>query len=287
MKPEIREAGLSVARKNGKSGLVALLLLWHLVGPRYVPGWRGLVVSLTGRLAQELWIQMRDICNANTLDVAFKRTPQPGRALGKSEARVDFLAADRATGHAVGADMAVIDEAGLLEERERHIWNAMLSSTSGRDGKLRLVCISIRGDSPMFNELAARAGDDTVHWVEYAADEKLSLDDPVAWHQANPGLATGIKSLKYMQDISKRALASPADQSSFQAHDLNLPQAPSREMILSVADYRNMVVDTLPERDGGVLFRRRFRRQCEYECSCCLLARDWQIGSDWCVPCYP
>ena len=45
---ECREAGLSVGRKNGKSALVALLLLSYLVGPLHKPGWRGLVTSLTG-----------------------------------------------------------------------------------------------------------------------------------------------------------------------------------------------------------------------------------------------
>ena len=47
--PNIREAGLSVARKNGKSGLVAALLLACLCGPLNAPNWRGVVVSLTGK----------------------------------------------------------------------------------------------------------------------------------------------------------------------------------------------------------------------------------------------
>ena len=50
----VREAGLSIARKNGKSGLVAALVLAYLVGPLNVEHWRGLVVSLTGALAAEL-----------------------------------------------------------------------------------------------------------------------------------------------------------------------------------------------------------------------------------------
>ena len=49
--PGIREAGLSVARKNGKSGLIAALLLAYLVGPLNSTLWRGIVVSETGLLA--------------------------------------------------------------------------------------------------------------------------------------------------------------------------------------------------------------------------------------------
>ena len=52
--PGILEAGLSVPRKNGKSGLVAALVLAYLVGPLNSPQWRGIVASLTGILAGEL-----------------------------------------------------------------------------------------------------------------------------------------------------------------------------------------------------------------------------------------
>jgi len=249
MAPGIREAGLSVARKNGKSGLIALLLLAHLSGPLRKQGWRALVCSMTGRLAFELWQAMQAIASTNALEgLNFKRTPQPGVVLGLDNTRVDFLAADRATGHAVGADIAVIDEAGLLTERERPLWNALLSSVSGRDGKL--ICISIRGDAPMFNEMAARAKSRAVHWIEYAANPRAPLDAEGAWHNANPGLATGIKSLAYMRDMAERALANPNDQAAFAAYDLNLPQVPSRELILSVADWQALVVPKLPPREG-------------------------------------
>ena len=50
--PGIREAGLSVARKNGKSSLIAALLLAYLVGPLNSRLWRGIVVSLTGHLGR-------------------------------------------------------------------------------------------------------------------------------------------------------------------------------------------------------------------------------------------
>lgn len=41
--PDTHEAGLSVARKNGKSGLVAVALLAHLSGPANVPQWHCLI----------------------------------------------------------------------------------------------------------------------------------------------------------------------------------------------------------------------------------------------------
>ena len=248
MAPDIREAGLSVARKNGKSGLIALLLLCHLVGPLRRNGWRGLVVSLTGRLAMELWRAMQEIADVNDLPVDFRVTPQPGMCRGADDTRVDFLAADRATGHGSGADIALLDEAGLMPEKSRDLWNAMISSVSGRDG--RLIAISIKGDSPMFAELEARKSLVSTHWTEYAADPLLPLDSDKAWKQANPGLKTGIKSRQYMADMAARALASPANQAAFRAYDLNLPQSPSREVICTVHDWKQCLVDELPPRSG-------------------------------------
>ena len=165
--PGVREAGLSVSRKNGKSGVIAALLLAYLAGPLNRPEWRGIVTSMTGELAKELRHAIELTAATANLPIRVFRSPTPGRVEGLHGSRVDILAADKATGNAVGADIALIDEAGLLDESKRDLWNAVLSSVSGRDG--RLVCISIRGDGPMFRELGERAADPAVVWHEYAA----------------------------------------------------------------------------------------------------------------------
>lgn len=249
--PGIVEAGLSVARKNGKSGLIAAWLLAHVGGPLMRRGWRAVVVSLTGNLAKELKDAMEATAVASGIEVcSFLKTPPPGRIMGPHETRIDFLAADKATGHAIGADLAIVDEAGLMPEAQRPLWNAVLSCTSGRAG--RLMAISIRGDGPMFSEIADRADDSGVHWVEYAAREDCSYDDEPEWHKANPGLADGIKSIRYMKHMSRRALVNPKDAPSFAAYDLNQPQEPSRELILTPAQWLECVTEELPERDGPV-----------------------------------
>ncbi len=61
---------------------------------------------------------MQGIANASKLGgLQFKKTPQPGIVIAHPDLRIDFLAADRATGHALGADVAIIDEAGLMPEQ--------------------------------------------------------------------------------------------------------------------------------------------------------------------------
>ena len=165
-KPGIREAGLCVARKNGKSGLIASMLLFLMVGPGRRPGWRGLVTSMTGPLAKELQTQAVDTAKASGIvGLKLYKSPPPGR-LEADGVRCDFLAADRSTGHAVGVDLAITDESGLLQESQRPLWNAVYSSMSGRNG--RMFNISIKGDGPMFQELAERKEAGNVYWQEHA-----------------------------------------------------------------------------------------------------------------------
>ena len=249
--PNIREAGLSVARKNGKSGLVAVLLLAHLCGPVNAPNWRGVVVSLTGALASELREAIRQTAEISGLSdrLTIKQSPPPGSITGQDGATLTILASDKATGHAIGADVCVIDEAGLLTENRRELWAAVLSSVSGRDG--RLLAVSIRGHGPMFSELAERAGSPGVHWQEFAAPADCALDDEKAWDSANPGLQSGIKSVSYMRDASRKAIAVPADASLFRAYDLNQPLNPSKESICQPGEWTACERKELPARQGG------------------------------------
>ena len=130
--PGIFEAGLSVARKNGKSGVIAAALLCYLAGPLARPNWRAIVVSLTGALAKELRdaIQLTALASGMNDDIRVWQSPTPGRIQGRYDSRVDFLAADKSSGHAVGADLAIIDEAGLLPEKKRCL---LYTSPSPRD----------------------------------------------------------------------------------------------------------------------------------------------------------
>ena len=245
----VREAALCCSRKQGKSGLIAATLLAYLCGPLNRPGWRAIVVSLTGTLAKELRRQIAEICEVSGLSDTVRdyATPTPGRIVGLNGAEVTVLAADKASGHSVGVDLTVTDESGLLAENKRGLWDAVYSSVSTRDG--RNLHISIRGHSPMFSELRDRRDDPAVVWHEYAADPDCRLDDVDQWHKANPGLGT-IKSLDYMRDASARAIATAGAAPGFRAFDLNIPGDPDSNPIVTLAAYHRCIIEVLPERGG-------------------------------------
>ena len=248
-----RESLLCLGRKNAKSAIVAVFLLGRLAGPIAFPGYRAGVASVNKEKAGELKRQMQEIAEASNLQgLRFLRSPAPGR-VESATGTVDILSADRSAGHASGFDESIIDELGLLSEREREFVNGMRTATSARDG--RFIALSIMGDAPFCPEMVERRADPGTVVHLYRAADDCALDDEAAWHAANPGLACGIKSLGYMRDEARRVLATPSDQASFRAFDLNQPQSPSREMICAPSDLRACFVDNadLPERDGDAV----------------------------------
>ena len=241
---EHREALLCVARKNAKSAVIACYLLARMCGPLFVPGWRGAVVSITKSKAHELIRQMQAIAEASNLaGLRFLRSPTPGRVEAPGCA-LDVLSADASSGHASGFDDVVVDETGLLQERDRALLSGLRSSTSARDG--RVLHLSIYGSGPFVPELIEAGDDPAICCHVYQAADGADLQDPAAWAAANPGLGT-IKSTDYMRDRARLAARSPNDQADFIAHDLNRPGEPSREMICTVDDWQQVAADDLPE----------------------------------------
>ena len=250
--PGVREAGLFIGRKNAKSAIVAAYLLGRLVGPLRTAGYRAGVASVDKLKANELRTQAEAIAVASGLTgLRFLRSPAPGRVESETGS-VDILSADKSAGHASGFDDAIVDELGLLAERDRALVNGLRTSTSAKNG--RFLTISILGDSPFPVEMIGRQADPATVVHVFQAPDDCAVDDPAAWAAANPGIAAGIKSLSYMRDESRRVLATPSDQAHFRAFDLNQPQSPSREMIATVHDWQGCIVpaDELPERDGRV-----------------------------------
>lgn len=250
----VLEAGLSMARKNGKTGLISVLMLSCLVGPLQQINWRGIVASMDGGLAKELSRQVEEIAIASwgteQTKAVVLATPSPGRIKSVS-GEVTLLAADKSSGHAVGADIAVIDEAGLLQANKRDLWNGIRTAVSGRKGG-RFLAISIQSDGLMFAEMRENSVDSSVVFHEYAAGADDDISDPATWRKGNPGLDSGIKSLDYMRSRARLAVLTPDDLASFRVYELNQKaSAGAGELLLDVSDWTPCEVMELPVRMGS------------------------------------
>ncbi len=251
MQDQIREALLTMSRKNGKSAIVAVLVLGYLAGPLRAAGWRGAVCSINKQKAYELVRQARDIAAASGLTgLTFYRTPAPGRIEADHGGSLDILAADAAAGAASGYDLVIVDELGLMLEKDRELLSGLKSSTSARDGKF--LAITIFGKGPFVPEMLERKDDPAVAVHAYMPDEAADPLDPATWAAGNPGL-NAIKSERYMVDRARLVRGNTSDTKLFAAEDCNIPSEPLGEMICTVGEYLEVVereVAEQPPREG-------------------------------------
>ena len=150
-----RESLLCIARKNSKSGICAVLSLAILAGPLRRPGLRLGTISITREKAGELLRQMNEIADASDLTgLEFRKSPAPGHIFTPDGSTAEFLSADRSAGHSSGFDIVIVDELGLMGERDCDLVAGMRTATSARDG--RFIALSIRGESPLLEEMIDR-----------------------------------------------------------------------------------------------------------------------------------
>ena len=249
LKPETREALLCLGRKNAKSALVALLCLSYLCGPLAGEGgWRAGVASVNKSKARELVGQIEQIAEASGLadKLKFRRSPWPG-SISSPAGTVEILAGDSGMGgHSASLDLAIVDELGLMSERDRELVASMRAATSAKDGKF--IALSIWGSGPFIPEIVKRRDHEGVKVHLFQPAKDCDLLDRTAWEAANPGLGF-IKSSTYMEHEAKRAKSTPSDEAFFRAQDLNLPGSPTVERIVSPADW-SRCNGPVPERDG-------------------------------------
>ena len=222
------------------------------MGPGRYSGYRAGIGSVNREKAGELWLQIEAIAKVSgMLGRDGLRLMKSPRHIVSETGRVEILSADASAGHASGFDDVLLDELGLLKERDREFVNGLRSSVSTRGG--RFIGLSIQGDAPFTEEMLGRSGESGLVVHHYAAPADCRLDDETGWHAANPGLAVGIKDLEYMRHESQRALTTPADASSFRAYDLNQPQATEGAMLLQIDDWGACETDTLPDASGPLV----------------------------------
>ena len=240
------ESALTCARKNAKSAICGVLGLGYLAGPLRVPGFRMAIASLSKEKANELRSQIQAIGEASGLrELTYRKSPYPGK-IESLTGSIEVLSSDRNAGHSSSFDLVIVDETGLFPERARELLAGLRSSVSAKGG--RIIHISVRGDSPLFDEILNNPMTET---AIFEAPADCELDDRAAWAAANPGLGT-IKSLDYMAAEAARVKHVPSDEPGFRAFDMNARLDPTKEMIFSPGDLRACFVDELPERRGPV-----------------------------------
>jgi phage terminase large subunit-like protein len=189
-----RRALLSLARKNGKTALIAGLVLAHLVGPearlnsQLVSGamsreQAALVFNLAAKMVQL----------SPKLSTIVRIVPSGKRLLGlPMNTEYKALAADGKTAHGLSPVLAILDEIGQVRGPQSDFVDAITTSQGAHEAPL-LIAISTQAasDADLFSiwlDDAKTTGDPRIVCHLYEAPADCDLMDPGAWRAANPAL---------------------------------------------------------------------------------------------------
>ena len=283
--PSIIEAGFSLARKQGKTGYIAGLCLFdcmHAVNHSIV------VTSEKAHFAGLMREAIKKIADVSGLGefIVQKTSPLPGRILAPNGNTITFLAADKGNpGQAEAANLAIIDECGLLDENQRELYNSMQSAISTTDGAF--LSIGTQKQGPMFREQRTRANLDGRAFHLYTTPMDYKIDDPEGWAMSNPSLG-GIKSLDYMKKQIERAKESPEDELFVRSDDLNQPIQIKQNMIMTVGQWER-VVESKDEkrREGPVVVAFDFGGATSMTAATALWPATGRVEAFACFPAFP
>lgn len=219
-------AYLSIGRKNGKTALIAALLLAHLAGPEAVQNSQivsGAQSKDQAAVIFELAVKMieldPDLCRLISVK------PSGKRLVGLSR-NVLFraLAAEGKTAHGLSPILAILDEVGQIVGPTDKFVSAITTAQGAYTNPL-LIAISTQAptDADLFStwiDAQKNAPDPRVVCHVYAAPDDCELDDKKAWTAANPALGV-FRSLDNVAKQAKQAIELPANEPEFRNLILN------------------------------------------------------------------
>ena len=222
-----REAFFMVARKNGKSTMLAGIALYMMLAD----GEAGAEIYSVATKKDQAKIIFDEVCHMvsqspylrkhikkRKTDLYFSAAMSKMQALGKNSDTLDGL----------NSSCVIIDE--LHGIKDRNLYEVMRQSQSARRQPL-LVMITTAGTvrECIFDDTYEYAckvvdgviNDPTFLPIIYELDAKAEWTDPAAWFKANPGLGR-IKKLEDLVAKVERAKQSPKDLSGVLCKDFNV-----------------------------------------------------------------
>lgn len=221
----IRTAILSIARKNGKTAIIAALVLCHLVGPEAILNGEIYSAATEKDQAALVFKMARQMVEADEelqaiVEVVESRKTLVARATGSIYRAVSAEAGSK---HGFNPSVVIYDE--LAQAKNRDLFDALDTSQGARDEPLMII-ISTQSADPrhVLSELIddALSGEDptTVAHVYSVDDDVENIFDEEVWYDANPALGD-FRSLAEMRKHASRAERSPSFEPVFRNLYLN------------------------------------------------------------------
>lgn len=220
-------AYLSIARKNGKTGLIACLLLAHIVGPEAYQNSRIISGARSRKQAAEVFnYAAKMIWMSPDLSKLAKCTPSSKTIIGYAK-NVEYqaISAEAKTAHGGSPILAILDEVGQIKGPTDDFVEAIVTSQGAYGDNAMVFAISTQAatDNDLFSRWiddADTSKDPKIVSHVYAADKDCDVLDEVAWHAANPALGE-FKSVASVRNDAELASRMPTEEASFRWLHLN------------------------------------------------------------------
>jgi phage terminase large subunit-like protein len=230
----VRRAILSIARKNGKSGLIAALALAHLVGPQAIPN--GEIYSAANdrdqasiifKFARQI-VELEPVLREK-IEIINSTKTMIGKLTGSIYRAVS---AEAGTKFGFLPSVVIYDE--LAQAKSRDLYDAFDTAFGARDEPL-LIAISTQSNDP--EHIFSRLVDDGLSKLDptiichlHAADEGCDLDDEKQWKKANPALDI-FRDREDLQAAVRQAIRLPSHEPKVRNLFLNQRIAPTATLI--------------------------------------------------------
>ena len=229
----VRRAILSMARKNGKTALIACLALAHLVGPVAIPN--GEIYSAANDRDQAAiifkfakQIVEREPELRRKIEIVVSTKTMIARKTGSI---YRAISAEAGTKHGYLPALVIYDE--LAQAKSRELYD-VLDTSFGASREPLFIVISTQSNDPehILSQLIDDGlGDDpTIVCHLFAADEDCELDDKAQWKKANPALGVFRDRADFVASIAK-AKRMPAEEPKVRNLLLNQRVSPSAILI--------------------------------------------------------
>jgi phage terminase large subunit-like protein len=225
----VKQAVLSVARRNGKTLLAAVILLAHLAGPFKRANATIVSAATTRKQAGIVFRFVKDMVRVNPfLQKAVKVIDSTKRIVHRLDGSTyEAIAAEAGGQFGMGLALCVYDE--LAQAKNRELYDALMTSLGSEPEPLMMI-ISTQAptDQHLLSELidyGERINTGVImdpsfvchlHTVPMTA----KIDDESQWKKANPGLGD-YRDRRELRDAVKRAIQMPSQESTVRVYYLN------------------------------------------------------------------
>jgi phage terminase large subunit-like protein len=230
----VRRAILSIARKNGKTALIAALALAHLVGPEAVKNGEIYSAANDREQAAQVFKVARQMVEADPeLKALLKVIPSTKSIVCYSNGSFyRAISAEAGTKHGFNPTVVIFDE--LAQAKNRDLYDVLDTSFGARAEPL-FITISTQSNDPehILSKLiddGLGGADPTIVCHLYAADEDCDLADERQWRKANPALGD-FRDYNDLASAIKKAIRMPAEEPKVRNLFLNQRVAPTASLI--------------------------------------------------------